>query len=43
MGRPDAERRAALEAAGVDEFVFAGADVLGTLERAHASLAGEAA
>lgn len=41
MGCPDADLEATLKAAGVDEFVFAGADVLGVLERAHATLAGE--
>lgn len=43
MGRPEEERRRALAAAGVDEFLHAGADVLAALERAHAILAGEAA
>jgi hypothetical protein len=42
MGRPDPARRAAWQAAGVDEFVYAGADVLDALERAHAVEAGEA-
>lgn len=36
-GRPG-ELEAALKAAGVDEFIFMGGDVLGTLERAHAKL-----
>ena len=43
MGRPDDATRAAWAAAGVDAFVYAGADVLETLERAHALEAGEAA
>lgn len=43
MGRPEAERQEALAAAGIDEFVYVGANVLETLERAHATLAGEAA
>jgi methylmalonyl-CoA mutase len=43
MGRPDPARRGAWRAAGVDEFVYAGADVLDALERAHAVEAGEAA
>lgn len=43
MGRPDEAQRAAYEAAGIDEFVYMGADVLDTLKRAHALLAGEAA
>jgi methylmalonyl-CoA mutase len=43
MGRPEAERREAFTAAGVDEFVYAGANVLETLERAHKIEAGEAA
>ena len=43
MGRPDEAQRAAWQAAGVDEFVHAGADVLATLERALAAEAGEAA
>lgn len=43
MGRPAEERRQALEAAGVDEFVHAGADVLATLQRAHAIVGDEAA
>ena len=38
-----AEFRAAYEAAGIDEFVYLGQDVLKTLERAHALIAGEAA
>ncbi len=36
-GRPG-ELEAALTAAGVDEFIFMGGDVLGTLMRAHAKL-----
>jgi methylmalonyl-CoA mutase len=40
MGRPDPARRDAWQAAGVDEFVYAGADVLDVLERAHAVEAG---
>ncbi len=36
MGRPDEAQRAAWQAAGVDEFVHAGADVLATLDRALA-------
>ncbi len=36
-GRPG-ELEAALKAAGVDEFIFMGGDVLGTLTRAHAKL-----
>jgi methylmalonyl-CoA mutase len=36
-GRPG-EQEAALRAAGVDEFIYMGSDVLGTLERAHAQL-----
>lgn len=43
MGRPEAGLQSALRAAGVDEFVHAGADVLATLERAHDLLASEAA
>ena len=43
MGRPDETQRAAWQAAGVDEFVHAGADVLATLERTLAAEAGEAA
>jgi methylmalonyl-CoA mutase len=43
MGRPDPAQRDAWQAAGVDEFVYAGADVLDVLERAHAVEAGEAA
>jgi methylmalonyl-CoA mutase len=43
MGRPSEEQRAGWQAAGIDEFVFAGANVLETLERAHALEAGEAA
>jgi methylmalonyl-CoA mutase len=43
MGRPDEAARTAWAAAGVDAFVYAGADVLETLERAHALEAGEAA
>jgi methylmalonyl-CoA mutase len=43
MGRPEPDRRTALEAAGVDEFAHAGGDALATLERAHALLEGEAA
>ncbi len=38
-GRPG-DLEAALKAAGVDEFIFMGSDVLGTLERAHGKLAG---
>lgn len=43
MGRPDPDRRPAFEAAGIDEFVYQGADVLETLRRAHALLDGKAA
>jgi methylmalonyl-CoA mutase len=43
MGRPEAERRAAFATAGVDEFVHVGANVLESVERAHETLAGEAA
>ena len=43
MGRPDEAQRAAWQAAGVDEFVYAGTDVLATLERALAVAAGEPA
>jgi methylmalonyl-CoA mutase len=42
MGRASEEQRAAWQAAGIDEFVYAGANVLETLERAHALEAGEA-
>jgi hypothetical protein len=35
MGRPDEAQQAAWSAAGVDEFVFAGCDVLSVLDRAH--------
>jgi methylmalonyl-CoA mutase len=42
MGRPDEAHRPAWQAAGVDEFVHTGADVLATLQRAHAIEAGEA-
>ena len=42
MGRPDETQRAAWQAAGVDEFVHAGADVLATLERTMVAEAGEA-
>ncbi|MEK0082726.1 methylmalonyl-CoA mutase family protein [Benzoatithermus flavus] len=43
MGRPEEERRAAYEAAGIDEFVYVGSNVLEMLERAYETLAGEAA
>ena len=36
-GRPG-DQEAALRAAGVDEFIFMGSDVLATLERAHAKV-----
>ncbi|MGD9510784.1 MAG: methylmalonyl-CoA mutase family protein, partial [Geminicoccaceae bacterium] len=35
MGRPSEAQQAAWSAAGVDEFVFAGCDVLAVLDRAH--------
>lgn len=43
MGRPEERRRAALAAAGVDEFLHAGGDALATLERAQALALDEAA
>ncbi|MFO1072837.1 MAG: methylmalonyl-CoA mutase family protein [Geminicoccaceae bacterium] len=44
MGRPEDERRAGFAAAGIDEFVHVGIDVLATLQRAQALAAdGEAA
>jgi methylmalonyl-CoA mutase len=43
MGRASEEQRAGWQAAGIDEFVYAGGNVLETLERAHALEAGEAA
>ncbi len=43
MGRPDEAQRAAWQAAGVDEFVQAGGDVLAVLERAMAVATGETA
>jgi methylmalonyl-CoA mutase len=41
MGRPSDAQQAAWSAAGVDEFVFAGCDVLAVLERAHSREIGE--
>ena len=43
MGRPDEAQRAAWQAAGVDEFVQAGGDMLAVLERAMAVATGETA
>ena len=43
MGRPEEAQREAWRAAGVDEFVHAGGNVLETLERAYAHAGGEAA
>ena len=43
MGRPDEAQQAAWSAAGVDEFVFAGCDVLSVLDRAHERESGERA
>jgi len=37
-GRPAAEKKAAFEAAGIDQFIFMGCDVLGTLQGLHADL-----
>ena len=43
MGRPSDAQQAAWSAAGVDEFVFVGCDVLAVLERAHSREIGEGA
>ncbi|MFL5332997.1 MAG: methylmalonyl-CoA mutase family protein [Geminicoccaceae bacterium] len=43
MGRPDPALQAGWQAAGVDEFVYLGADVLATLQRAHEVEAGKPA
>lgn len=43
MGRPEEAQREAWRAAGVDEFVHAGGNVLETLERAYARVSGEVA
>lgn len=43
MGRPSDAQQAAWLAEGVDEFVFAGCDVLAVLERAHSREIGEGA
>ena len=41
MGRPDPALQADWEAAGVDEFVYLGTDILATLQRAHRVEAGK--
>jgi methylmalonyl-CoA mutase len=41
MGRPDPAMQAGWQEAGVDEFVYLGADVLATLQRAHEVEAGK--